>query len=640
MSLRSQIAELLIVISLILVGIMYTVQLMVVMPTFSDLERTIAIRNVERCTDALERELQSISNTTTDWSNWDDSYRFIHDHNSEFVAGNLTSESFGNSNLNLICYVDMNRHIVWGEVHDIKTLEKMEVPDLFAAIQSESSPFTLHERVEDASAGILLTSKGALMLASRPIVTTKRKGPIRGTLLMGRFLNQTETDELAERTHVQLDTWTAGQRDMPAETRRIFAQHSLSCQPDSKAVDAHIETADVKTLYGYGVVNDLYGKPALLLRVTVPRDITEQGWVSTKVAAWCSVVGGGVTLSLMWIVLQWRIISPLRRMAAHAVMVGQSSNLKARLDLRRADEIGTLANEFDRMVESLAESREKVLETAHRSGMAEVAAEVLHNVGNAVNSAGCSVNRLRERLSESKISGFDRATAMLREQAPRAAEFFGTDPRGPKLVDYLLDLNDALRQEHNDLQAEVIRLNTTVGHIRDVIDAQQHFAGQSEFRQEVELSALVDDALLLNRELLDSHRIEVKVDLPPLPKLLMNKSKMTQVLVNLVRNAVQAMQSRDSGERRLTISARTVEGDGIEIEVHDTGCGFDEGVRMKLFTHGFTTTSNGNGLGLHYCANAIQGAGGTVTAESPGPGLGATFRVRLFQALQCDAIAS
>lgn len=457
---------------------------------------------------------------------------------------------------------------------------------------------------------------------------------------MARFLNQAEIVQLSERTHVQLEVWTAGQCEMPVEARRIFARHSLSSQPRIETADAHIETADAKTIYGYGVMNDLYGNPALLLRVTVPREITAQGWVSTKVAAWCSVVGGGVTLSLMWIVLQWRIIGPLRRMAAHAVKVGQSSDLKARLDLKRADEIGTLANEFDRMVESLAESREKVLESAHRSGMAEVAAEVLHNVGNAVNSAGCSVNQLRERLSESKISGFDRAAALLREQAPRAAEFFGTDPRGPKLVDYLLGLNDALRQEHNDFQAEVTRLANTVGHIRDVIDAQQHFAGQSEFRQEVKLSALVNDALMLNRDLLELHRIEVKVDLPPLPELLLNKSKMAQVLVNLVRNAVQAMRNRDSGERRLTISARTIEENGIEIEVHDTGCGFDEGVRMKLFTQGFTTTSSGNGLGLHFCANAIQGAGGTVTAESPGPGQGATFRVRLFQAMPCDAIAT
>jgi signal transduction histidine kinase len=207
-------------------------------------------------------------------------------------------------------------------------------------------------------------------------------------------------------------------------------------------------------------------------------------------------------------------------------------------------------------------------------------------------------------------------------------------------VDYLLGLNDALRQEHNDVQAEVARLADTVGHIRDVIDSQQRFAGQSEFRQEVKLSVLVEDALLLNRELLDLHRIEVNVDLPPLPELLLNKSKMTQVLVNLVRNAVQAMQNWDSDVRLLTISARAIEDNGIEIEVEDTGWGFDERVRMKLFTHGFTTTPNGNGFGLHYCANAIQGAGGTVTAESPGAGQGATFRVRLFQAMPCDAIAT
>jgi signal transduction histidine kinase len=351
------------------------------------------------------------------------------------------------------------------------------------------------------------------------------------------------------------------------------------------------------------------------------------------VAAGFSLAGGGLTLAVMWIVLQRRIIDPLHHMAAHAVQVGQSGDLSVRLNVARTDEIGTLANEFDRMVGNLAESRKKVLDSAHRSGMEEVASEVLHNVGNAVNSASCSVELLRERLDGSKVAGFNRAAALLREQVPRAAEFFGADPRGPKLLNYLVGLNEVLQQEHHDHQSDVARLDETICHIRDVIAAQQTYTGQSEFRQEVDLSALVDEVLILNREQLVAYQIDVAVNLPPLPELQLNKSKVTQVLVNLVRNAIQAMHNQASGVRRLTISARTVDENGIEIEVRDTGCGFDDEVREKLFTHGFTTKSEGNGFGLHYCANAIQGAGGQITAESPGRGQGSTFRIRLVQVL-------
>jgi sensor domain CHASE-containing protein len=626
MSLRSQTVSLLLGLSILLVATMHVIQMLVVMPAFVELEQIGAERSVMCCVNALNRDLQSLSSMTSDWASWDESYQYVQDHNTEFQAKNLTDESFSNASLNLICYVDREHRVVWGEVRDIESMQTIDVPDLFAAIQSKSSTITHHDNIDDAKSGIVLTSKGPMLLAARPIITTKRHGPMMGTLIMGRFLGRHEINDLADRMGVKLDAWTVGQEDMPVEARRVVETCSRSRQ-------THIETVDAQTLHAYEVVNDLYGQPALLLRVHVPREVTAQGRMSTRVAAGSSLVGGAVSLAALWIALQWRIINPLRRMAGHMKQEGQRKDLRTRLHLARTDEIGVLANEFDRMVENLAENRKKILDSAHRSGMADVASEVLHNVGNAVNSASCSVELLRERLDGSKVAGFNRAAAMLREQAPHAAEFFGADPRGPKLVDYLVGLNEALQQEQGDYQSEVARLDKTIRHIRDIIAAQQTYTGQSEFLQEVDLSALVDNALMLNQEELLTHQIEVEVDLPPLPDLRLNKSKMTQVLVNLVRNAIQAMRDQPSDARRLTISARTVDETGIEIEVRDTGSGFDDQVREKLFTQGFTTKPEGNGIGLHYCANAIQDAGGQISAESPGTGQGAAFRIRLVEVM-------
>jgi sensor domain CHASE-containing protein len=626
MSLRSRVATLLVALSIVLVAIMYAAQELVVMPTFVQLERIGAARNVSRCLEALDRDLESLSNTTNDWASWDDTYRYVQDGNLQYETSNLVDESFSNAHLNLFCFLDLNRRVLWGEVRDQETLEEIEVPDLFAALEDVSSPISTHDSVDDAVTGIFVTSKGPMLLASRPIITTKHMGPIRGTLIMGRFLDQGEIESLAERTQAKLTAWIVGEADIPAEALRVLKKYPV--------VDkTHIETVSQKMLHAYRLVNDVYGKPAMLWRVDVPREVTAQGRVAAKVATACSIVGGAVTLAVMWILLQRGVVDPLRRMVAHVVQVGKTGDLKAKLGLTRTDEIGTLANEFDRMVEHLSEYRKKVLDSAHRSGMEEVASEVLHNVGNAVNSASCSVEMLRERLSESKAAGLDRATAMLREQAPRAGEFFTVDPRGPKLISYLVDLNEALKREQIDQKADVARLFDTVRHIRDVIAAQQSYTGQSEFRQEVDLASMVDEVLLLNHEQLQSSHIEVEVNLPSLPELSLNKSKTTQVLVNLVRNAIQAMQNENGRPQVLTISAQLIDENGIEIEVTDTGHGFDENVRRKLFAHGFTTKPNGNGFGLHYCANAVHGSGGHITAESRGPGLGATFRVRLFDVI-------
>ena len=504
----------------------------------------------------------------------------------------------------------------------METLELIEVPDLFTMLQEEGNPVTTHTSIDDARQGILLTSKGAMLLAARPMVTTKQEGPIRGSVVMGRFLNEQEISSLAERTHVSLNLWTVNQPELPDEARHNLAAFS---DTDEKLIDI----IDAKTLHAYAKLNDVHGDPALLLRVNVRRDVTQQGNVSAYIATGCSIAGGVFALLVIGIVLQKRIVGPLQQMAAHAVRVGKQDDLKARLNLSRKDEIGTLASEFDSMVQNLADSRRKVLDSAHRAGMAEIASEVLHNVGNAVNSANCSVEMLDEQMARSKVHGLERAATLLRDQAPRAAEFFTSDPRGPKLIAYLTDLSATLQKERADNQNEVTRLRDTVRHIREAIATQQTFAGRSDFRQEVELPDLIDEILQMNQELIRTHEVKVVVDLPPLPELQLNKSKMTQVLVNLVRNAVQAMQGQPTDHRCLTITACCVEDNGIEIEVSDTGSGFGDEVREKLFTHGVTTKAEGNGFGLHYCANAIREADGHMTAQSAGAGLGATFRIRL-----------
>ncbi len=633
MSLRAQITTLLIALSVILVATTYAVESLIVMPAFVRLERHGADRNIDQCVNALERELDGLSNIANDWASWDDSYQYVQDHNETFAKVNLVDQAFSSTHINLICILDQDRRIVWGESRDMKTLELINVPDLFQIIEGKASSITQHQSTDDFNQGLLLTSRGPILLAARPIITTKREGPIMGSVIMGRFLNETESKNLAERTQTELDIWQVDDQYMPESARRCME----FC---SKSGEKFIEVVDGKKIHAYTIMKDIFDQPAILLRVGLKREITAQGSISTIMAMGCSIVGGVLTLFAMWAVLQWRIVEPLQRMAAHAIRVGKDDNLKARLQFNRCDEIGTLANEFDDMFERLAESRKKVLNTAHRAGMAEIASEVLHNVGNAVNSANCSVEMLNERLANSKIGGLERATKLLREQAPHAAEFFGKDPNGAKLIDYLSNLNETLLRERVENQAEVKRMRDTIRHICDAIATQQIFAGRSNFLQEVNLEVLIEEILLMNEALIRSSEVQVVVDLPPLPELQLNKSKMTQILVNLVRNAIQSMQSQPADARRMTIAAKCVEEDGIEIAVTDTGTGFGEEVRTMLFTHGFTTKIEGNGFGLHFCANAIREAGGHITAQSSGVGQGASFRIRLPQVMgKVNAVA-
>ena len=230
--------------------------------------------------------------------------------------------------------------------------------------------------------------------------------------------------------------------------------------------------------------------------------------------------------------LRYRVVVPLQKMAAHVAKVGETDNLDVRLQSSRGDEIGILARSFDGMVEKLAESREKIQAAAHRAGMAEIASEVLHNVGNAVNSANCCVELVEDRLTASKLSGLEMAALMLAEQAPHAARFFSEDSRGPKLVNYLVSLNNTLQRERCENLEELRRLQDTIRHIRDVIASQQGHARRSDFRQRVDLISLIEESLLLNATLQLQAGVQVRIIAGELPEFHLNRSRVAQVLVN------------------------------------------------------------------------------------------------------------
>ncbi len=374
------------------------------------------------------------------------------------------------------------------------------------------------------------------------------------------------------------------------------------------------------------MISDISGNPAILLRVNVPRTITSQGKVAAAVATLSSVAGGLLMVVGAGLMIRRLVIKPVELMAKHAREVGEKGNLKSRLGFARDDEIGVMANAFDHMVESIAESRRKLLDAAHRSGMADVASEVLHNIGNAMNSANASLERLEENAAGPKLDGLQKANALLQSQSGRSAEFFAQDPRGPKLIDYFGKITGSLQQESGENRQILGRLRETIRHIQRIITQQQSNARPSEFVQELDARELIAEAIEINRDIIEAGSIEMDIRVADLPKLTLCKSKTSQVLINLIRNAVDAMKNHP-GQHRLTVVAKLAEENGLAIEIGDTGVGIKETDRPSLFTQGFTTKTDGNGIGLHFCANALHSMGGRIMIHSDGPGLGTVARI-------------
>ena len=283
----------------------------------------------------------------------------------------------------------------------------------------------------------------------------------------------------------------------------------------------------------------------------------------------------------------------------------------------------TAADELDRL-------NRRLLETSRLAGMAEVATGVLHNVGNVLNSVSVSATLVGDRLKQSKLTNLCRATTMLRGHNGHLGEFLTSDPKGKLLPEYLGTVSDQLAGEQTEMLSEVALLSQNIEHIKEIVAMQQSYAKVSGAFEHLDPTELVEDALRMNAAAFDRHRVQVIREYGAgLPRVNVDRHKVLQILINLIRNAKYAMDAGNPSDKRFVVRVE-VGGDGmVTLRLRDNGVGISAENIVNIFGHGFTTKKEGHGFGLHSGANAAKEMGGRLSAHSDGLGQGAEFVLEL-----------
>jgi len=272
----------------------------------------------------------------------------------------------------------------------------------------------------------------------------------------------------------------------------------------------------------------------------------------------------------------------------------------------------------------------QLMDTSRQAGMAEVATGVLHNVGNVLNSVSVSATLVVERLGRLKVDNLRRATALLREQNGRLVEFLTTDPKGKVIPEYLATVTDQLAGQQAKLIAQMNSVGQHIEHIKEIVAMQQSYAKVSGVCENLAAAGLVEDALRMNAAAFDRHHIEVVREFADnTPPVHVDRHKVLQILINILRNAKYAMDAKGGKDKRLVVRVGMASPDRVKIIIADNGVGIAPDNLTSIFNHGFTTKKDGHGFGLHSGANAAKEMGGTLTAHSDGPGKGAEFTLEL-----------
>lgn len=273
---------------------------------------------------------------------------------------------------------------------------------------------------------------------------------------------------------------------------------------------------------------------------------------------------------------------------------------------------------------------QQMINTARQAGMAEVAASVLHNVGNVLNSVNVSANILSEKNAQSKLTNLSQLSKLFEEHKHNLAEYLTSNPKGSELPKYIKLLASYWESESSEMKNEINSLITNINHIRNIINTQQDLSRIKSIRQYNSVKNVIEESLLITGiEEVGRYGITVEKHYTHLKDIYFDKVKVLQIIINLLTNAKDALREENIIDKKIIIRTGLKNKNVFFIEITDTGIGISNEELSHIFSYGYTTKKQGHGFGLHSSAISAKDMGGSISVKTEGKNKGATFRLEL-----------
>jgi len=610
---------------------------------FRSLENGLAVRNADRAADAVSNDLAHLRSSALDWATWDSSYAFMRGDNvEEFIEQNLMLQSFQGIQVNLMYFLRLDGTVMWGAIHDLESGDGIELPefpeyrlppDLFALFRQDEVAEGENESGKQVRSGILMTEKGPMLVVSAPV----HRADGTGILVMGRFLDGSLIEQLGRQVHAPFTLNPIGQRQSSSKVQEPTGE-IVADDDDLEGRGPPSVIVDEDRLRVERVLDDIAGKPVLVLETTYARSISAAG--NSMVDCVLALMGGvlGVTGLAILLMLNRTVLKPVARLMDRVLEArGITGRPAVEADTEAdatamdggSDEIAILSAEFERTMNQLEETCNRLVEQSFYTGAAELVGGMTHNVRNALTPISIKLWHIGRALDMAHLDKMGAAVG-------RVAEVTADWPDCALAITYLKACMEHLRASHSTIETDIGVIGDQATQIEQIFYDHERFSRAKRQVETIDVIRVIEEAAKLLQHG-DKTGIEIDPEVGRLPSIRGHHIVLTQVFGNLVVNAEEAIlaggNGNGNGKGKITIKGRVVACDGsdmVELHFTDDGQGIPEDKLDRIFERGYSTRrAHSGGIGLHWCANSLAGMGGGIWAMSDGVGKGATIVVRL-----------
>lgn len=333
---------------LCMASVTYFVLNIVMMRGINAVESEYIKEHMEQVQNTIQSDLNRLYEVDRDWAVWDDTYQYISDHNENYEESNLTPETFSNLKINAMAFVDESGAYVYAGYMDPTSQTMTAVPQNFLDF-IQDSPICTNDDTNYSIQGIIDLPEGPMLLVSSPILTSEGEGPVRGNLIMGYYLDDTQVALLAKQLNLNLTIVEISEED-----RNIT---------DAGTQDSQVQVLNYDQIECSAVMNDVYGTPAIRMNIMMDREISDIGRSATKHVIFLIIFMGLVATLCVLQFLEKNITSRLTKLCRDIEDIGNKKMFSLRLKPQKIDdELNVVSTEINYMLNELEKTQYRLVE--------------------------------------------------------------------------------------------------------------------------------------------------------------------------------------------------------------------------------------------------------------------------------------